>query len=68
MQIQQLENDYIEAANELRSKQVQLGNYADELENFVKCRDELKDHSEFSGMLPKTFFSGGDLDPVGICD
>ena len=33
---------------------------------FVAVRDELRAHPEFSGFLPKTYFSGGDLDPEGV--
>lgn len=64
-QIEAIEDRYIQAAEELRSKQVQLVNFANELDAFIEIRDAIKAHPDFSGVLPKTFFSGGDLDPEG---
>lgn len=65
MTIEKLEETYIDAASELLSKQRALGNYIDELETFLKVRDQLKEHPDFSGNLPFTYFSGSDLDPEG---
>lgn len=64
--ITELENAYCAAAAELRSKQAGLQNYADELDKFIEVRDKLQEHPDFSGNLPETYFSGGDLDPVGV--
>lgn len=64
-QIDSLEEKYIEAAHELQSKQRDLLNYAPELLAFIEIRDALKEHADFSGHLPETYFSGGDLDPIG---
>jgi hypothetical protein len=66
--IESLETAYIEAAAELQSKQANLANYAAELDAFIAARDALREHPEFSGKLPKTYFSGGDLDPDGSDD
>lgn len=60
-----LEKRYIDAADALRSKQVAMDNFASELHAFIKIRDDLREHSDFSGRLPQTYFSGGDLDPDG---
>lgn len=64
-EIEALELRYVEAAGELRSKQVQLANHAVELHTFIEIRDSLKAHPDFFGELPKTYFSDGDLDPDG---
>lgn len=64
-QIDALEVKYIEAAHDLQSKQRDLLNYAPELRAFIEARDALKAHDGFSGYLPETYFSSGDLDPVG---
>jgi len=64
-EISALEVAYCEAASEYRSKQVGLQNHADELHKFIEIRDQLREHPDFSGHLPETFFSGGELDPDG---
>jgi hypothetical protein len=64
--ITELENAYLDSAAELQSKQAGLQNYADELNKFIAVRDKLQEHPDFSGYLPETYFSGGDLDPVGV--
>ena len=64
--IEQLETAYLDAAKAYRSKLAQLQHYADELHKFIDARDELQGHPEFSGYLPETYFSGGELDPVGV--
>lgn len=56
---------YIDAAAALHSKKAALQNYHDELQDFLKLRDKMKDHPDFPGYLPETYFSGGDLDPKG---
>lgn len=61
-----LEAAYIDAAAELRSKQAGMQNHAAELEKFIQARDKLQADTNFSGHLPETYFSGGDLDPVGV--
>ena len=61
-----LEASYIEAASELRSAQAKLGNTQDETSAFVSARDALREHPAFPGTLPKTYFSGGSLDPEGV--
>lgn len=66
--LETLINTYIEAADALQSKQRQLAAYGDELHAFVQARDALKDHPDFSGQLPQTYFSGGDLDPDGTAE
>lgn len=63
--MREITNAYCDAAAELRSKQEGLLNHSDELHKFLVVRDRLKGHPEFSGCLPETYFSGGDLDPVG---
>lgn len=60
-----LEDSYLDAAAALRSKQLGLENHADELHQFIAIRDQLQAHPDFSGYLPETYYSGGDLDPVG---
>ena len=52
-----LENAYIDAAAELRSKQVALENQAQELQAFTTARDNLQAHPEFEGELPETYFT-----------
>lgn len=64
--INDLENNYLDAAEELRCKELGLENYADELHRFIEIRDQLQNHPDFSGYLPETYYSGGDLDPVGV--
>ncbi len=64
--ITEIEATYIDAASELRAKQAGLQNHAVELQTFIEVRDNLQGHSDFSGYLPETYFSGGDLDPVGV--
>jgi len=64
-QTDSLEEKYIEAAHELQSKQRDLLNFAPELHAFIEIRDALKEYADFSGHLPETHFSGGDLDPIG---
>ena len=64
--IAEIENAYCDAAAELRSKQAGLQNHAVELDKFTQVRDKLQGHPDFSGHLPETYFSGGDLDPVGV--
>jgi hypothetical protein len=63
--INDLESTYTDAAAELRAKQANLENHAKELHQFIDIRDQLQEHAEFSGYLPETYYSGGDLDPVG---
>ena len=60
-----LEEEYKEAAASLRARQAALGNYAVELDVFIKTRDTLREHPDFPGYLPQTYFSGGELDPDG---
>lgn len=64
--IEQMEVAYIEAAAALRSKQAELQNQAAELHEFIRVRDELQAHPDFTGHLPETYFSGGELDPIGV--
>lgn len=66
MNYQELEAAYIDAAGELRSKESSLSNVEPELGKFLHLRDCLREHPEFGGFLPKTFYSGGYLDPVGV--
>lgn len=61
----ELENVYEEAASELHAVQSALGNYAEALSAFISARNEIREHPDFLGSLPQTFFSGGDLDPEG---
>lgn len=63
--VDDLEAWYIEAADDLRSKEAGLQNCHDELWQFIRARDTLMAHPRFSGHLPETYYSGGDLDPVG---
>ena len=65
MTIIDLKNSYLDAAADLRAKQADLANHADELHRFIAVRDQLQAHPDFSGYLPETYYSGGDLDPVG---
>ena len=61
-----LVSTYIDAASELQSAQTKLGNTHDETYAFVSARDALREHPAFPGTLPKTYFSGGSLDPEGV--
>ncbi len=63
--VEALEDRYIEAADDLRSKEAGLQPFHDELWRFIRARDALMEHPEFAGHLPETYYSGGDLDPVG---
>jgi hypothetical protein len=65
LSLQDLENQYLEAAAEFKSAMDALGNSAQELHDFVAVRDALHAHPAFQGSLPQTYFSGGDLDPQG---
>ena len=49
--------EYINAAQDLRSAQVQLQNYSEELKVFNALKDELIWHKDFKGTLPITFYS-----------
>lgn len=49
--------EYLNAAQDLRSAQVQLQNYSEELERFYALEDELIEHKEFNGTLPATYFT-----------
>ena len=64
--LEKLVSIYIDAASELHSAQVALGNTHDETYAFIAARDALREHPAFPGTLPKTFFSGGSLDPEGV--
>ena len=64
--IKDLEKKYLDAAGDLRCKEVGLGNYENELHLFIEVRDQLLNHPDFSGYLPETYYSGGDLDPTGV--
>ena len=66
--IESLKLVYIETASDLHSAQAGLINFADELHAFIEARDTLREHPEFSGKLPQTYYSGGDLDPDGDPD
>ena len=57
---------YTEAADELQRCQRDLQPIGVATHAFVDARDALRGHPEFSGHLPKTYFSGGDLDPEGV--
>lgn len=61
--IDALEAAYLEAAANYRSALAGLVNYAAELSAYIAAREELSQHPSFSGLLPFTYFSGGDLDP-----
>lgn len=65
--IEELKGTYIEAAAELRSKQVSLLADTQEIDHFVMVREALLDHPDFEegSLLPATYFSGPDLDPQG---
>lgn len=58
-----LVDTYVDAARELHAAQRDLQSHADELYRFFDARDKLRGHPDFTGKLPPTFFSGGDLDP-----
>jgi hypothetical protein len=64
--LEKLVDTYIDAASELRSAQAKLGNTHDETYAFIAARDALREHPAFEGTLPKTFFSGGSMDPEGV--
>lgn len=64
--ISELEKAYIEAVSDYQGKLASLENYADELHALIAARDALQAHPDFSGNLPETYLSGGDLDPVGV--
>lgn len=49
--------EYLNAAQDLRSAQVQLQNYSEELKVFNALKDELIWHNGFKGTLPITFYS-----------
>lgn len=49
--------EYLNAAQDLRSAQVQLQNYSEELERFYALEDELIEHKEFNGTIPISFYS-----------
>lgn len=49
--------EYLNAAQDLRSAQVQLQNYSEELKVFNTLKDELIWHKNFNGTLPITFYS-----------
>ncbi len=57
---------YIEAADALESAQRSMQPIVDATNSFVAARDALREHPAFSGLLPKTYFSGSDLDPLGV--
>lgn len=61
-----LERAYVDAASNYQSKLASLQGFDDELHAFVEVRDKLQAHQEFAGYLPETYFSGGELDPVGV--
>lgn len=64
--LEKLVSIYIDAASELQSAQAKLGNTHDETYAFIAARDSLREHPAFPGALPKTYFSGGSLDPDGV--
>ena len=55
--IEVITEEYLNAAQDLSSAQVQLQNYSEELERFYALKDELIWHKEFNGTLPITFYS-----------
>ncbi|KLR57146.1 hypothetical protein [Diaphorobacter sp. J5-51] len=57
---------YIDAADELWACQRGLQPVGAATDAFVAARDALRDHPEFTGFLPKTKFSGSDLDRAGV--
>lgn len=57
---------YIDAADELERCQRALLPIMAATNTFVRTRDELREHPDFSGLLPKTFFSGSYLDEAGV--
>lgn len=54
LSLQDLENQYLEAAAKFKSAMDALGNSAQELHDFVEVRDALHAHPEFQGTLPVT--------------
>ena len=67
MAIDELEILYLDAAVHLRVQQLNLVNFSEALDEFILAKEKIQSHSKFTGYLPKTFFSGGDLDPTGSC-
>jgi hypothetical protein len=59
-----LQEKYIDAASELRAVQAAMQNHSRELHAFIAIRDQLRQHPDFSGALPITFFTGSGLDPL----
>lgn len=55
--IEVITEEYLNAAQDLRSAQAQLQNYSEELERFYELEDELIEHKEFNGTLPATYFT-----------
>lgn len=45
------------AASDLRSAQTALGNYSAEMWAFLDAKEALENHVDFTGVLPKTYFS-----------
>lgn len=66
MKIDDAELVYCDAATHLMTAQASLQNFSKEFDCFLAARDALQSHPEFSGYLPPTYFSGGDLDRVGV--
>lgn len=65
--ISYLEAAYIDAAEEAQSKHLRLLSYMDEFERLLAARSSLIEHPDFSGILPKTFWTGNaDVDPHGL--
>ncbi len=54
-----LTDKYYDAVADLRCAQVQMRNFAVELQRFIETRDALREHPDFDGALPVTFFSDG---------
>lgn len=65
-EVEVLKDAYLEAAGELRSKRAGLQNEHDAFHVFISTRDQLQSHPKFTGRLPATYFSGGDLDPSPV--
>lgn len=57
-----LEEMYVNAADDLYTKQRDLLNYSVELHVFIELRDALLSHPEFGSALPETYYSGTELD------
>lgn len=45
------------AASDLRSAQTALGNYSEEMWAFLEAKEAIENHADFTGVLPKTYFS-----------